>query len=80
MTALGRKHPGDPVRLGDLLGHPMEPWTRWARVVGIRKDKCMALHRVIVRVFDNDEEPWPTGEYRTTGLPVAFIPSTEGTR
>lgn len=66
------KHPGDTAELGDILGHPQEPFVRWARIVGFRKDDCPAINRVIVRLFASEGEPWPSGEYRTTWLLVPW--------
>jgi hypothetical protein len=67
-----RKRPGDPVALGDIVGHPMEPFERWGRVVGIRKDDCKPIHRTIIRLFVNAQERWPSGEYLTSAFLVAW--------
>lgn len=66
------KAPGDVAELGDILGHPMEPYARWARIVGFRKDDCPAMERIIIRLFANPDERWPSGEYRTTPWIVAW--------
>lgn len=66
------RKPGDTARLGDILGHPMEPDLRWARIVGFRKDDCKPIESVIVRLFVNEREHWPTGEYRTTWMLVPW--------
>lgn len=66
--------PGDRVKLGDTLGHPMEPYRRFGRVVAIRKDNCKAIERVVFRCFKDGDGAWPTGEYRSS----AFICAWEG--
>lgn len=72
MTAALKK-PGDTAELGDILGNPQEPSRRWARIVGFRKDrKCPPIESVIVRLFANPDERWPSGEYRTTWLLVPW--------
>jgi hypothetical protein len=60
------KKPGDTVALGDILGHPMEPHRRYARVVAIRKDDCRPIEQVIFRTFRSEDEKWPTGEFRSS--------------
>jgi hypothetical protein len=66
------KRAGDPVELGDILGNPQEPYERWARVVGLRKDDCRSIEYVIIRLFSNPAERWPTGAYRTTWMTVPW--------
>jgi hypothetical protein len=66
------KRPGDPIELGDILGHPQEPYERYARVVAIRKDDCRPMQRVIFRLFRNKHEKWPTGEYRNGAFICAW--------
>jgi hypothetical protein len=66
------KRAGDTPALGDILGHPQEPYERWARIVGFRKDDCKPIHQVIIRLFANPNERWPSGEYRTTGFLIPW--------
>ena len=70
--------PGDALQLGDLVGHPMEPSDLYARVVGLRKDKCTPMERVIMRVFQPGDTTFPTGEYRTSWLVVPWYHKHEG--
>lgn len=67
-----RKYPGDVVELGDTLGHPLEPYRRYGRVVAIRKDDCRANQRVVFRCFTPTDDQWPTGEYRTSAFICAW--------
>jgi hypothetical protein len=66
------KQPGDSIALGDILGHPLEPDERWARVIGIRKDDCRPIESVIIRLFVDRHERFPSGGYRTTWLAVPW--------
>lgn len=71
------KSAGDRAELGDTLGHPMEPYIRWARLVGIRKverDTKQQWGRFIVRMFKDGDGWYPTGEYRQTNWLVAWGP------
>ena len=71
------KKPGDVIELGDHVGHPMEPYRRWARVVAIRKDDCKQKHRVILRRFKEGDTTFPTGDYVTTALVVPYMPDPQ---
>lgn len=66
------KRKGDTVELGDTVGHPTEPYERFGRVVGIRKDNCKSIEQFVVRMFKPDDSWFPTGEYRTTWFLVAY--------
>jgi hypothetical protein len=57
------KRPGDSIALGDIIGHPLEPYQRYARIVAIRKDDCRRMDAVIFRLFKDNTERWPSGEY-----------------
>jgi hypothetical protein len=73
-TTYEHKRPGDIMRIGDLLGHPVEPVLVWARVTGFLHQ--VEGRNVIVRTFtDSDLEAgraWPTGEYRMAWLCVPY--------
>ena len=70
-----RKTPGDRAALGDTLGHPQEPEIRWARLVGFCHT-CPPIEQIIIRLYANPKERWPSGEYRTTS-PI-FMCAWEG--
>lgn len=82
------KQPGDPIQIGDLLGHPMEPWDREGRVTGFIKKVCredgsietLDHPYIIFRKFADDSEPFPTGEYRRTRLCVPLMTESERVR
>lgn len=59
--------PGDTIKLGTCLGSAVEPYMRWARLVGILHGGA-GFKRFIVRTFKEDDGYFPTGEYRTTSL------------
>lgn len=71
---------GDSVRLGDDVGHGLEPG-RWARLVGIRKAECWdngkTFGRYVIRVYRDTDTTFPTGELRLTGL---LFPTEWGSR
>jgi hypothetical protein len=57
------------IRLGDELGYTQEPGWLYARVVGIRKDDCPPMKRIIFRRYaPGDRLGVPTGEHRTGWL------------
>lgn len=60
-----KKRPGDRIELGDTLGHPMEPYRRWARLVAYRKH-ARPIEQFVIRLYRDGDGRWPTGEYRTT--------------
>lgn len=61
--------PGDPVQLGDELGHPMEPGKLHARVVGILHKR----DRIVIRQYRTDDRIGiPTGDHRITWMAVAY--------
>ena len=69
----GREQPpkaGDSVRLGDVVSLGIEPGERYARVVGFLKKTDR--FRVVIRVFRPGDGRFPTGEYRTTGMPFEW--------
>lgn len=67
------KEPGMAIELGDELGHPMEPCDRYGRVVGIRKDDCRPIEKIIYRRYEpGDRLGIPTGEHRSTCMCVAY--------
>ena len=57
--------PGDPIRIGDILGHGMESNLIVGRVTGFLKQPG---HSIIFRTYRNQTELWPTGGYRTAGM------------
>jgi len=65
------KQEGDEVQLGDTLSLN-DTGQRWGRVVGLRKDDCRAMERIIVRTFRDGDGWFPTGHYRTTWLAIAY--------
>lgn len=67
------KKPGDVIQLGDTVGHPMEPYRRLGRIVGIRKDNCKPIEQVITRMFKKGDGWFPTGELRTSFLVVPLM-------
>lgn len=69
---------GDQARIGDVISSGIEPGERYARIVGFRKNTDR--FRVIIRVFQPGDGRFPTGHYRTTGLPSPWRhphPTTE---
>lgn len=68
-----RKNPGDPIELGDILGHPQEPDERYARVMAIRKDIRNA-RGVTFRRYEPGDGWFPTGTYGTSAFVCAWEP------
>lgn len=59
--------PGDPINIGDMLGHGMESNLIVGRVTGFLKCPGGRV-KVIYRKYRTQTEPWLSGEYRTAGL------------
>jgi hypothetical protein len=72
--ACERRHAGTcrTPKLGDELGHPIEPSQRWARLVGILKDPAAAKWAVVRVYRPGDRTGIPTGEYRRAWLLVPY--------
>lgn len=67
-------HVGDEIELGQCIGYTNEPGVRWGRLVGIRKSgTCREIERFIIREYQEGDDAWPTGEYRTTSI-IALQP------
>ena len=67
--------PGDPIRIGDVLGHGMESNLIVGRVTGFLKQP---RHRIIFRTYRNQTERWPSGGYRTAGMVFPHYHFTDG--
>lgn len=61
---------GDPIEIGDMLGHGMELNLITGRVIGFTKEKHPA---VIFRRYSNQTEKWPSGPVALTRLPYPHV-------
>ena len=76
MSEASRRVPvlGDEPKLGDTVGHPLEPSIRYARLVGIywHRKGAIPVMRYIVRRFQPDDTWDPTGEFCQTWMLVPW--------
>lgn len=63
--------PGDPLKLGVVLGIAIEPDMRWARVVAIPRG-TNDPRKVLLREFKPQDRLWPTGRYIHSSFLVAW--------
>uniref|UniRef100_A0AB38ZP52 Uncharacterized protein n=1 Tax=Mycobacterium phage Wildflower TaxID=3141619 RepID=A0AB38ZP52_9VIRU len=58
--------PGEPIEIGDMLGHDQEPNLITGRVFGFIKSAPVL---VIARRYRDQTEKWPSGEFFATAIP-----------